>query len=61
LPGDAASGSSSPTDDDDITGFWLAELQETDFATVAEATTANYLRMLGGRVSAEELGIPGAP
>ncbi|MCH8848068.1 MAG: TatD family hydrolase [Chloroflexi bacterium] len=35
----------------------LAELQETDVATVAEATTANYLRMLGGRVSAEELGI----
>ena len=39
----------------------LAELQETDVATVAEATTANYLRMLGGRVSAEELGIPAAP
>ncbi len=39
----------------------LAELQETDFATVAEATTANYLRMLGGRVSAEELGIAAAP
>ena len=39
----------------------LAELQETDVATVAQATTANYLRMLGGRVSAEELGIPAAP
>ena len=38
----------------------LAELQETDFETVAEATTANYLRMLGGRVSAEELGMPSA-
>ena len=39
----------------------LAELQETDFETVAETTTGNYLRMLGGRVSAEELGIPAAP
>ena len=39
----------------------LAELRETDVATVAQATTANYLRMLGGRVSAEELGIPAAP
>ena len=39
----------------------LAELHETDVATVAEATTANYLRMLRGRVSAEELGIATAP
>ena len=39
----------------------LAELHETDVATVADATTANYLRMLGGRVSAEELGIPTTP
>ena len=38
----------------------LAELQETDVATVAEATTGNYLRMLGGRVSAEELGVRAA-
>ena len=33
----------------------LAELQGTTVETVAETTTANYLRMLGGRVSAEEL------
>ena len=33
----------------------VAELHETDVETVTEATTANYLRMLGGRVSAEEL------
>ncbi len=39
----------------------LAELHETDVATVADATTANYLRMLGGRVSAEDLRIPAAP
>ena len=28
----------------------LAELQRTDVETVAEVTTANYLRMLGGRI-----------
>ena len=33
----------------------LAELHDTDVDTVAETTTANYLRMLGGRVRAEEL------
>lgn len=34
----------------------LAELKGVDIETVAEATTANYLRMLGGRVSAGEIG-----
>ncbi|MCY4581202.1 MAG: TatD family hydrolase [Chloroflexi bacterium] len=33
----------------------LAELQRTDVETVAEVTTANYLRMLRGRVDAEVL------
>ena len=33
----------------------LAELKGVDVETVAEATTANYLRMLGGRVSADEI------
>ena len=36
----------------------LAELQNVDVETVAAATTANYLRMLGGRVSAAELSAP---
>ena len=33
----------------------LAELQRTDIETVAEVTTANYLRMLRGRVDPEVL------
>ena len=36
----------------------LAELQGTDVETVAQATTANYLRMLRGRVPAASLGLP---
>ncbi len=39
----------------------VAELHETDAETVARATTGNYLRMLGGRVSAGDLGIATAP
>lgn len=35
----------------------LAELQGTDVETVAAATTANYLRMLGGRISESALGV----
>ena len=38
----------------------LAELKGVDIETVAAATTANYLRMLGGRVSAADLGAPQA-
>lgn len=34
----------------------LAEIKGVDVETVADAATANYLRMLGGRVSAAELG-----
>ena len=33
----------------------LAELQRTDVETVAATTTANYLRMLGGRISPDAL------
>ena len=36
----------------------LAELQRTDVETVAAATTANYLRMLRGRVDASALHSP---
>ena len=36
----------------------LAELQRTDIETVAAATTANYLRMLRGRVDASALHSP---
>ena len=38
----------------------LAELQGIDIETVAEATTANYLRMLKGRVDAASLPLPTA-
>ena len=36
----------------------LAELQRTDIETVAAKTTANYLRMLGGRIDASSLPLP---
>ena len=36
----------------------LAELQGVDAETVAEVTTANYLRMLGGRVAPASLPLP---
>ena len=36
----------------------LAELQGVDVETVAAATTANYLRMLRGRVDAAAMGMP---
>ena len=36
----------------------LAELQRTDIETVAAKTTANYLRMLGGRIDVSSLPLP---
>ncbi len=36
----------------------LAELQRTDIETVAAKTTANYLRMLRGRIDASSLPLP---